>query len=156
MKAASGEHGSEKDKEKDEAKGKKSSSAAGVRSQLTEEQRAFIRTLNSEMQKFNKFFINSEEDFVMKESRLDDEYRMVVDEETGGPSSTGYTPDQHRRILRAFADFHGELVLMEHWVSLNYTARGGRGREGKCWALWWREATFLADFRTQFPLKTKP
>jgi hypothetical protein len=32
------------------------------------------------------------------------------------------TAERHRRILRAFADFHGELVLMEHWVSLNYTA----------------------------------
>lgn len=27
-----------------------------------------------------------------------------------------------RETRRAFADFHGELVLMEHWTSLNYTA----------------------------------
>ena len=89
--------------------------------QLTEEQRAFVRTLNGELQKFNRFFINSEEDFVMKESRLDDEYRTVVDEVTGC-KAPGLTPENHRRILTAFADFHGELVLMEHWVSLNYTA----------------------------------
>lgn len=73
-----------------DASEKLKSGKASVRSQLTEEQRAFIRTLNSELQKFNKFFINSEEDFVMKESRLDDEYGLVVDEATGG-RAPGFT-----------------------------------------------------------------
>jgi len=95
---------------------------ASVRlTQLTDEQRAFIKTLNNELQKFNTFFINSEEDFVMKEMRLEGEYAAVVDPQTG-ERARGVLPERHRRVLRAFADFHGELVLMEHWVSLNYTA----------------------------------
>lgn len=99
--------------------------AVGVttrRAALTEEQREFVRTLNNELQKFNKFFINSEEDFVMKESKLEEEYATVVAEETG-ERAVGCTPERLRKILREFADFHGELVLMEHWVSLNYTVR---------------------------------
>lgn len=92
----------------------------GRRRQLTDEQRAFVKTLNAELQKFNRFFINSEEDFVMKETKLEEEFRRVVNED--GSRGPEFTLERHRRACRAFADFHGELVLMEHWVSLNYTA----------------------------------
>jgi hypothetical protein len=92
----------------------------GRRRQLTDEQRAFVKTLNAELQKFNRFFINSEEDFVMKETKLEEEFRRVVNDD--GSRGREFTLERHRRACRAFADFHGELVLMEHWVSLNYTA----------------------------------
>eukprot|EP00227_Mantoniella_beaufortii_P015614 CAMPEP_0197580750 /NCGR_PEP_ID=MMETSP1326-20131121/4463_1 /TAXON_ID=1155430 /ORGANISM="Genus nov. species nov., Strain RCC2288" /LENGTH=190 /DNA_ID=CAMNT_0043144549 /DNA_START=136 /DNA_END=704 /DNA_ORIENTATION=- len=98
----------------------------GVRRQLTEEERAFVKTLNQELNKFNKFFINSEEDFVMKESRLGDDFKQVMADaastSAGGGGPGLFSADRHRKLCHAFADFHGELVLMEHWVSLNYTA----------------------------------
>ena len=56
----------------------------------------------------------------MKESRVGDLYRAVVTEE--GARADGFTVDAHRRARKALADLHGELVLTEHWVSLNYTA----------------------------------
>lgn len=56
----------------------------------------------------------------MKETKLEEEFRRVVNED--GSRGPEFTLERHRRACRAFADFHGELVLMEHWVSLNYTA----------------------------------
>jgi hypothetical protein len=64
--------------------------------------------------------MDAEEDLVMKESRVGDLYRAVVTEE--GARADGFTVDAHRRARKALADLHGELVLTEHWVSLNYTA----------------------------------
>ena len=92
----------------------------GRRRQLTDEQRAFVKTLNAELQKFNRFFINSEEDFVMRETKLEEEFHRVLND--NGSRGPEFSVESHRRACRAFADFHGELVLLEHWVSLNYTA----------------------------------
>ena len=90
------------------------------RRQLTGPRLAFVKTLNAELAKFNEFFMNSEEEFVMRERRLSGEYRRVLNKE--GEKADEYTVDAHKKMCRAYADFHGELVLMEHWVSLNYTA----------------------------------
>ena len=92
----------------------------GEKRKLTDEQRLFLKALNAELQKFNEFFISAEEDFVMKETKLEAAYRQVVN--TDGSRAPSFTMQRCRATCRALADFHGELVLMEHWVSLNYTA----------------------------------
>ena len=92
----------------------------GEKRKLTDEQRLFLKTLNAELQKFNRFFISAEEDFVMKETKLEAAYRRVVRRD--GTRAPRFTMERCRAACRALADFHGELVLMEHWVSLNYTA----------------------------------
>ena len=115
---------------------------------LTAEQRVFIKTLNDEMKKFNAFFMNAEEDLVMRERVLATRFHKLVDKKTGKLSaatsrrvedaknqeedaknqdakedvSVSAACEELRETRRAFADFHGELVLMEHWTSLNYTA----------------------------------
>ena len=92
----------------------------GEKRKLTEEQRIFVKTLNAELQKFNKFFMNAEEDFVIKDSMLERGYREVVNKD--GTRAESFTMKKYRKSCKDFADFHGELVLMEHWVGLNYTA----------------------------------
>lgn len=91
---------------------------------LTAEQRAFVKTLNDEMKKFNKFFMNAEEDLVMRERALGTRFHALVDKQSGKLIGNGSeTPTEAlNEARRAFADFHGELVLLEHWTSLNYTA----------------------------------
>ena len=105
---------------------------------LTAEQRVFVKTLNDEMKKFNAFFMNAEEDLVMRERVLATRFHKLVDKKTGKLSaaknrdaknrddakdvSESHAARELRETRRAFADFHGELVLMEHWTSLNYTA----------------------------------
>jgi len=56
----------------------------------------------------------------MKETKLEAAYRQVVNRD--GSRAPMFTMQRCRDACRALADFHGELVLMEHWVSLNYTA----------------------------------
>ena len=53
----------------------------GEKRKLTEEQRVFVKTLNAELQKFNKFFMDAEEDLVIKDSLLEQAYREVVNED---------------------------------------------------------------------------
>ena len=102
---------------------------------LTAEQRVFVKTLNDEMKKFNAFFMNAEEDLVMRERVLATRFHKLVDKKTGKLSAAKNRDAkvdakdvsvsaacELRETRRAFADFHGELVLMEHWTSLNYTA----------------------------------
>ena len=102
---------------------------------LTAEQRVFVKTLNDEMKKFNTFFMNAEEDLVMRERVLATRFHKLVDKKTGKLSAAKNRDAkvdakdvsvsaacELRETRRAFADFHGELVLMEHWTSLNYTA----------------------------------
>ena len=64
----------------------------GEKRKLTDEQRLFLKTLNAELQKFNRFFISAEEDFVMKETKLEAAYRQAsidlsVHFTTGCPAS---------------------------------------------------------------------
>ena len=102
---------------------------------LTAEQRVFVKTLNDEIKKFNAFFMNAEEDLVMRERVLATRFHKLVDKKTGKLSAaknrdakvdakdvSASAACELRETRRAFADFHGELVLMEHWTSLNYTA----------------------------------
>jgi SPX domain protein involved in polyphosphate accumulation len=94
---------------------------------LTAEQRAFVKTLNDEMKKFNKFFMNAEEDLVMRERALGTKFHALVDKQSGklvcvNDSEPTSSVTALKETRKAFADFHGELVLLEHWTSLNYTA----------------------------------
>jgi len=50
---------------------------------LTAEQRVFVKTLNDEMKKFNAFFMNAEEDLVMRERVLATRFHELVDKKTG-------------------------------------------------------------------------
>jgi hypothetical protein len=95
--------------------------SASLRS-VTAERRNFVKTLNDEMKKFNAFFMNAEEDLVMRERALGEQFHALVDKETGAVKKDTYTSEAHKKTSKAFADFHGELVLLEHWTSLNYTA----------------------------------
>lgn len=89
--------------------------------QLTDEECTFVKTLNQELKKFNEFFMNKEEELVMKESKLEDEFQQMT--QLAARTSGGETTSTVAKTLcHAYAEFHGELVLLEHWVSINYTA----------------------------------
>lgn len=83
----------------------------------------FIRLLNNELNKFNVFFIEKEEEYVIRLQELKDRIETVKKEKAamkGDPSeSTG--DDELLTILRDIVTFHGEMVLLENYSSLNYT-----------------------------------
>ena len=133
-----------------------------------EVEKDFIRLLQQEVMKFNEFFINKEEELVMKESRLNVMFSEIVsnpsnDDEGENEKNISHTNDnsrasstqvsssqyeqqqhqqeqQHQQMMAnattvepnnleieaelcvQLANFHGELVLMEHWTNINFTA----------------------------------
>jgi len=68
-----------------------------------------------ELSKFNEFFMEKEEELVMMDRALGER-----------AAALGADPEAPAALLAgtctALAKFHGELVLLEHWCSLNYAA----------------------------------
>eukprot|EP00879_Flechtneria_rotunda_P022352 GHRR01023583.1.p1 GENE.GHRR01023583.1~~GHRR01023583.1.p1 ORF type:complete len:199 (+),score=78.09 GHRR01023583.1:395-991(+) len=77
---------------------------------LSAEEMAFVNTLNEDLLRFNRFFIDKEEDSVIKLQALSDRIK-------------GATGAEELQALKAeLVDFHGEMVLLLHWSLLNYAA----------------------------------
>ena len=68
-----------------------------------------------ELNKFNDFFMEKEEELVMLDSALGERASKLLADPAAPPELLAST-------CTALAKFHGELVLLEHWCSLNYAA----------------------------------
>eukprot|EP00243_Klebsormidium_subtile_P003006 TRINITY_DN16138_c0_g1_i1.p1 TRINITY_DN16138_c0_g1~~TRINITY_DN16138_c0_g1_i1.p1 ORF type:complete len:397 (-),score=127.05 TRINITY_DN16138_c0_g1_i1:367-1557(-) len=89
---------------------------------LTPEEEEFIRLLNVELEKFNNFFIEKEEEFVIRLSDLKErveKLRMTCNRED--LSTCPACAADVNAIRKAIVAFHGEMVLLENYSSLNYT-----------------------------------
>lgn len=78
--------------------------------EVTKEVIDFVRLLEDEMEKFNSFIVEKEEDFVIKWKELQD--RVEKDKDSN---------EELMRVGREIVDFHGEMVLLENYSALNYT-----------------------------------
>uniref|UniRef100_A0A7N0V0S7 SPX domain-containing protein n=1 Tax=Kalanchoe fedtschenkoi TaxID=63787 RepID=A0A7N0V0S7_KALFE len=83
----------------------------------------FIFVLNNEIEKFNYFFMEQEEDFIIRHTELKERIQMVID--TWGPAGTSPSQPEYDeemgKIRRDIVDFHGEMVLLENYSNINYT-----------------------------------
>ncbi|KAG6772796.1 hypothetical protein NC652_017887 [Populus alba x Populus x berolinensis] len=70
----------------------------------------FVRVLEDEMEKFNAFIVEKEEDSVIKWKELQDGVEKAKD-----------SNEELMRVGREIVDFHGEMVLLENYSALNYT-----------------------------------
>ncbi|KAL4297833.1 hypothetical protein GQ457_12G020250 [Hibiscus cannabinus] len=70
----------------------------------------FVLLLEAEVEKFNAFFVEKEEDYVIK-------WRELQDRAEKAEASDGELIEVGREIV----DFHGEMVLLENYSALNYT-----------------------------------
>ncbi|CAA6665291.1 unnamed protein product [Spirodela intermedia] len=82
-----------------------------------------VRMLNAEVDKLNAFFIEQEEDFVIRHKEMRDRIRAA--EETVGPggarpSAAEYVAEMGK-IRRCLVDLHGEMVLLVNYSNVNYT-----------------------------------
>ncbi|KAH9549022.1 hypothetical protein CY35_11G118600 [Sphagnum magellanicum] len=87
---------------------------------VTVEEKEFIRLLNVELEKFNSFFTEKEEDYVIQLQEL--KHRL----ESARVQYSGHMQDSDasEELLKIHTDlvtFHGEVVLMENYSALNYT-----------------------------------
>ncbi|XP_008802486.2 SPX domain-containing protein 5 [Phoenix dactylifera] len=89
----------------------------------TEAEMAFTDLLDAEIDKFNAFFVEQEEEFIIRQRELQERIKRVI--ETFGPggsqpSETEYAAEMGR-IRKDIVNFHGEMVLLENYSSINYT-----------------------------------
>ncbi|THU74238.1 hypothetical protein C4D60_Mb04t31270 [Musa balbisiana] len=83
----------------------------------------FVQMLNAEIDKFNAFFVEQEEDFIIRQRELQDRIKRVMEDDgTGGsqPSEMEHAKEMSR-IRKDIVNFHGEMVLLENYSSINYT-----------------------------------
>ncbi|KAM5564502.1 SPX domain-containing protein 1-like [Rosa sericea] len=70
----------------------------------------FVRLLENEMDKFNSFFEEKEEEYVIRWKELQERVAEAKD-----------SNEELMRVGREIVDFHGEMVLLENYSALNYT-----------------------------------
>ncbi|XVF79839.1 hypothetical protein PTKIN_Ptkin15bG0022200 [Pterospermum kingtungense] len=83
----------------------------------------FVYLLNNEIDKFNAFFLEQEEDFIIRHKELQQRIKRVVD--TWGPNGSRPSEAEYKhemeKIRKDIVDFHGEMVLLENYSNINYT-----------------------------------
>ncbi|THU64287.1 hypothetical protein C4D60_Mb01t24870 [Musa balbisiana] len=72
----------------------------------------FICLLDSEIDKFNAFFVDQEEEFIIRQMELQERIKMVA--ATSAAAEFG-------RIGTEMVNLHGEMVLLVNYSSVNYT-----------------------------------
>ncbi|WVZ77438.1 hypothetical protein U9M48_025302 [Paspalum notatum var. saurae] len=89
-----------------------SSSSSPPPAMTAAEEAAFVALLEAELDKFNAFFLEKEEDYVIRQKELQD--RVVSALEMG-------SAEELLRVRKDIVDLHGEMVLLENYSALNYT-----------------------------------
>lgn len=77
---------------------------------MTREEIDFIKLLEDELDKFNTFFVEKEEECIIRLKELQD--RMPKAKESN---------EEMIKLRKEIVDFHGEMVLLENYSALNYT-----------------------------------
>lgn len=78
---------------------------------------AFMRLLNDEVDRFNAFFLEQEEEFIIRHR----EVRETVKAVAGTEPSEAERAAQMRKVRREIVDLHGEMVLLLNYSAVNYT-----------------------------------
>ncbi|XP_044444904.1 SPX domain-containing protein 3 [Triticum aestivum] len=78
---------------------------------------AFARLLNDEVDRFNSFFLEQEEEFIIRHR----EVRETVKAVAGKELSEAECATQMRKVRREIVDLHGEMVLLLNYSAVNYT-----------------------------------
>ncbi|KAJ7962106.1 SPX domain-containing protein [Quillaja saponaria] len=74
----------------------------------------FVYLLNNEIDKFNAFFMEQEEDFIILHKELQQRIQRVVDKwgSHGRQPSETYYKEEMEKIRKGIVDFHGKMVLL--------------------------------------------
>ncbi|KAG5562809.1 hypothetical protein RHGRI_005511 [Rhododendron griersonianum] len=77
---------------------------------VTKEVIDFVRLLEDEIDKFNAFFVDKEEEYIIRSKVLQDRVTEVQD-----------SNEDLMTVGKEIVDFHGEMVLLLNYSALNYT-----------------------------------
>ncbi|KAH7519622.1 hypothetical protein FEM48_Zijuj08G0056600 [Ziziphus jujuba var. spinosa] len=83
----------------------------------------FVYLLNNEIDKFNAFFMEQEEDFIIRHKELQQRIQRVIDKwgPDGSHPSAALYKEEMVKIRKDIIDFHGEMVLLVNYSNINYT-----------------------------------
>lgn len=88
---------------------------------LAEFQEWFVRLLNEELEKFNDFYVDKEEEFVIRFQELKERIERVKERGVDGVSSReSKFSEEMMEIRKEFVSIHGEMVLLQNYSSLNF------------------------------------
>ncbi|KAK8550200.1 hypothetical protein V6N13_118721 [Hibiscus sabdariffa] len=77
---------------------------------MSREETDFLKLLEDELEKFNTFFVEKEEEYIIRLKELQDNVAKAND-----------SNEKMIKIWKEMVDFHGEMVLLENYSALNYT-----------------------------------
>ncbi|XP_042016498.1 SPX domain-containing protein 3-like [Salvia splendens] len=83
----------------------------------------FLNLLDHEIDKFNAFFIEQEEDFIIRHKELQERISQVIHKWGPQPSHMEYK-EEMTNIRKQIVNFHGEMVLLINYSNINYTGLG--------------------------------
>ncbi|KAK1432880.1 hypothetical protein QVD17_09782 [Tagetes erecta] len=85
-------------------------------------QRWFVTILNQQLDKFNDFYVDKEEEFVIRFQELKQRIEQVKEKscKDGVFTSEIEFSDELMAIRREFVTIHGEMVLLKNYSSLNF------------------------------------
>ncbi|KAH7532671.1 hypothetical protein FEM48_Zijuj04G0046800 [Ziziphus jujuba var. spinosa] len=91
-------------------------------SHLMDLQGWFVRILNEELDKFNDFYVDKEEEFVIRFQELKERIERVKERSNkdGVFTSESEFGEEMMDIRRDFVSIHGEMVLLQNYSSLNF------------------------------------
>lgn len=82
----------------------------------------FVRILNEELDKFNDFYVDKEEEFIIRFQELKERIERVKEKsgKDGVLTKDGEFSDEVMGIRKDFVAIHGEMVLLKNYSSLNF------------------------------------
>lgn len=82
----------------------------------------FVRILNEELEKFNDFYVDKEEEFVIRFQMLKERIDKVMEKscKDGVITSESEFSEEIMDIRKDFVTIHGEMVLLKNYSSLNF------------------------------------
>ncbi|KAF5457120.1 hypothetical protein F2P56_021250 [Juglans regia] len=89
---------------------------------LADLQEWFILILNEELDKFNDFYVDKEEEFIIRFQELKERIEQVKEKSSKGGVFTSESEfsEEMMEIRKDFVTIHGEMVLLKNYSSLNF------------------------------------
>ncbi|XP_062184681.1 SPX domain-containing protein 6-like [Phragmites australis] len=84
------------------------------------EEAEFVATLDAEIDKINAFFIEQEEEFVIRHRELQEDIKRALDRKAAAGVPAAQHEAEVAAIRRDIVNFHGEMVLLLNYSSINY------------------------------------
>ncbi|KAJ9147591.1 hypothetical protein P3X46_029735 [Hevea brasiliensis] len=95
---------------------------SGTNRSLVLLQEWFIRILNEELDKFNDFFVDKEEEFIIRFQELKERIERLKEQSSknGVFTSDSEFSEEMMDIRKDLVTIHGEMVLLKNYSSLNF------------------------------------